>query len=98
MVRDADASWRKTRKQLRDDSRWELCVLIDAEQKEKLFLEHIENLSNKRKRSFRKLLDECEHVNNFCNCVLCIFMRDSCSLMNLSWLLNDVLLVIQIYA
>ena len=63
MVRDADASWRKTRKQLRDDSRWELCVLIDAEQKEKIFMEHIENLSNKRKRSFRKLLDECEHVS-----------------------------------
>ncbi|XP_063680659.1 transcription elongation regulator 1-like isoform X3 [Bolinopsis microptera] len=62
MVRDADASWRKTRKQLRDDSRWELAALLDADQKEKLFLEHIDNLSNKRKRSFKRLLDECEHV------------------------------------
>jgi len=62
MVRDADASWRKTRKQLRDDSRWELAALLDADQKEKLFAEHIDNLSNKRKRSFKRLLDECEHV------------------------------------
>ena len=63
MVRDADASWRKTRKQLRDDSRWELAALLDADLKEKLFLEHIDNLSNKRKRSFKRLLDECEHVS-----------------------------------
>ena len=62
MVRDADASWRKTRKQLREDTRWELCALIDADQKEKSFNEHIDNLSNKRKRSFKRMLDECENV------------------------------------
>ena len=37
MVRDPDASWRKTRKQLKDDSRWEMTSLLDVEQKEKLF-------------------------------------------------------------
>ena len=48
--------------QLRDDGRWDLAALLDAEQKEKMFVEHIEALSSKKKKSFRRLLDECEHI------------------------------------
>lgn len=62
MVRDPDATWRKTKKQLREDGRWEVASLIEAEEKEKMFNEHILSLANKRKKAYRKLLDECEVV------------------------------------
>jgi len=62
MVRDPDSTWRKTKKALREDSRWEVASLIEAEEKEKMFNEHILSLANKRKKAFTKLLDECEVV------------------------------------
>ncbi|KAL3865336.1 hypothetical protein ACJMK2_006934 [Sinanodonta woodiana] len=58
MVRNAEATWRDTRKQLRKDHRWDVDDLLTREEKEKLFEEHIENLSKKSKEIFHKLLDE----------------------------------------
>lgn len=57
-MRNADTSWRETRKQLRKDSRWDLVEGLEREAKEKLFEEHIENLAKKSKEMFHKLLDE----------------------------------------
>lgn len=61
-VRNAEAQWRETRKQLRKDHRWELAELLSREEKEKLFEEHIENLNKKNREMFHKLLDETGEV------------------------------------
>ncbi len=61
-VRNADSSWRDTRKQLRKDHRWELADLLDRDEKERLFEEHIEALAKKNKEMFHKLLDETTEV------------------------------------
>ncbi|XP_071488136.1 transcription elongation regulator 1-like [Diadema antillarum] len=58
LVRDSDSNWRDTRRQLRKDSRWKLAELLEREEKEKLFTEHISSLSRKKKDKFRELLDE----------------------------------------
>ena len=57
-VRNSESSWRETRKQLRKDHRWELADLLDRDEKEKLFEEHIDLLNKKNKEMFHKLLDE----------------------------------------
>ncbi|XP_046706272.1 transcription elongation regulator 1a isoform X1 [Silurus meridionalis] len=58
MVRSSDASWSETRRSLRKDHRWETSSLLEREEKERLFNEHIEALSKKKKELFRQLLDE----------------------------------------
>jgi len=58
MVRNADVSWRDTRKALRKDSRWELAELLDRDEKEKIFDAHIESLTKKNKDMFHRLLEE----------------------------------------
>ncbi|KAJ8406048.1 hypothetical protein AAFF_G00309360 [Aldrovandia affinis] len=58
MVRSSDASWSDTRRNLRKDHRWESASLLEREEKEKLFNEHIEALAKKKKEHFRQLLDE----------------------------------------
>ena len=59
-VRNSEMSWRDTRKQLRKDHRWDLAELLDRDEKEKLFEEHVEGLSKKNKDMFHKLIDEAE--------------------------------------
>lgn len=61
-VRNSEATWRDTRKQLRKDHRWDLAVL-EREEKEKLFEEHISALSKKNREMFHKLLDETHDVS-----------------------------------
>ncbi|KAK3535785.1 hypothetical protein QTP70_021096 [Hemibagrus guttatus] len=58
MVRSSDASWSETRRSLRKDHRWETSSLLEREEKERLFNEHIEALTKKKKELFRQLLDE----------------------------------------
>ncbi|XP_036404133.1 transcription elongation regulator 1-like isoform X2 [Megalops cyprinoides] len=58
MVRSSDASWSDTRRNLRKDHRWESASLLERDEKEKLFNEHIEALAKKKKEHFRQLLDE----------------------------------------
>lgn len=58
MVRSPDATWSDTRRTLRKDHRWESSSLLEREEKERLFNEHIEALTKKKKELFRQLLDE----------------------------------------
>ncbi|KAG2456205.1 TCRGL protein, partial [Polypterus senegalus] len=58
MVRSSDVSWSDTRRTLRKDHRWESASLLEREDKEKLFNEHIEALTKKKREHFRQLLDE----------------------------------------
>uniref|UniRef100_A0A1A8L089 Transcription elongation regulator 1 n=1 Tax=Nothobranchius pienaari TaxID=704102 RepID=A0A1A8L089_9TELE len=58
MVRSSDAAWSDTRRNLRKDHRWETASLLEREEKEKLFNEHVEALAKKKKEQFRQLLDE----------------------------------------
>lgn len=62
-VRTSDASWSDTRRNLRKDHRWESSSLLEREEKEKLFNEHIEALAKKKKEHFRQLLDETTSVS-----------------------------------
>ena len=52
-VRNAELAWREAKRQLRKDHRWELAELLDREEKEKLFSQHIEQLAKKKKEKFR---------------------------------------------
>ncbi|XP_072301875.1 transcription elongation regulator 1 isoform X2 [Eucyclogobius newberryi] len=58
MVRSSDATWSDTRRNLRKDHRWECASLLEREEKEKLFNDHVEALAKKKKTQFRQLLDE----------------------------------------
>uniref|UniRef100_A0A8D0CRS6 Transcription elongation regulator 1 n=1 Tax=Sander lucioperca TaxID=283035 RepID=A0A8D0CRS6_SANLU len=58
MVRSSDATWSDTRRNLRKDHRWESASLLEREEKEKLFNDHVEALAKKKKEHFRQLLDE----------------------------------------
>ncbi|XP_031427816.1 transcription elongation regulator 1 isoform X5 [Clupea harengus] len=58
MVRSTDVSWAETRRNLRKDHRWESASLLERDDKEKLFNEHVEALTKKKKEHFRLLLDE----------------------------------------
>ncbi|KAL4659770.1 transcription elongation regulator 1-like isoform X1 [Arapaima gigas] len=58
MVRSSDATWSETRRNLRKDHRWESASLLERDEKEKLFNEHVEALTKKKKEHFRQLLDE----------------------------------------
>ncbi|XP_076835435.1 transcription elongation regulator 1 isoform X2 [Brachyhypopomus gauderio] len=58
MVRSTDASWADTRRNLRKDHRWESSSLLERHEKEKLFEEHVEALTKRKKEQFRQLLDE----------------------------------------
>lgn len=64
-VRSSDVSWSDTRRTLRKDHRWESGSLLEREEKEKLFNEHIEALTKKKREHFRQLLDETSAVRVF---------------------------------
>lgn len=63
-VRSSDATWSDTRRNLRKDHRWESASLLEREEKEKLFNEHVEALAKKKKEHFRQLLDETSMVRS----------------------------------
>lgn len=47
---------------MKRDHRWELTRLLDHEEKELIFQEHILELANKKRLQFRKLLEETPQV------------------------------------
>ena len=61
-VRTVDTNWHDTKKVLRKDHRWSLADLLDRDEKEKLFNEHIENLTKRNRDMFHKLLNETSEV------------------------------------
>ncbi|KAA0720415.1 Transcription elongation regulator 1 [Triplophysa tibetana] len=62
MVKSTDATWSETRRSLRKDHRWESSSLLERHEKEKLFEEHVEALTKRKKEYFRLLLDETSMV------------------------------------
>ncbi|KAI7801647.1 transcription elongation regulator 1a isoform X3 [Triplophysa rosa] len=63
MVKSSDANWSETRRVLRKDHRWESSSLLERDEKERLFNEHIEALAKKKKEHFRQLLDETTSIS-----------------------------------
>ncbi len=63
-VKSSDANWSETRRILRKDHRWESSSLLERDEKERLFNEHIEALAKKKKEQFRQLLDETTSVRS----------------------------------
>ncbi|KAF4522361.1 hypothetical protein B566_EDAN012218 [Ephemera danica] len=67
LVRNADLSWREAKRVLRKDSRWELAELLERDEKEKLFAQHIEQLARKKREKYRELLEETPEVTLTCS-------------------------------
>lgn len=62
IVKGSDASWKEQKKTLKRDSRWDLCKLLEKEEKVKLYDDHIRMLRSKKKDQFYLLLDETQGV------------------------------------
>ncbi|UYV78992.1 TCERG1 [Cordylochernes scorpioides] len=62
LVRNADLSWKEAKRMLRKDHRWELIESLNREEREGLFLDHIDMLNKKKKEKFRELLDETPEI------------------------------------
>uniref|UniRef100_A0A182QPG5 Transcription elongation regulator 1 n=1 Tax=Anopheles farauti TaxID=69004 RepID=A0A182QPG5_9DIPT len=58
LVRNADLTWKEVKKLLKKDNRWELISMLDRDDRERLFNEHIANLVRKKRDKFREMLDE----------------------------------------
>lgn len=63
-MKSTDVSWSDTRRILRKDHRWESAALLERHEKEKLFEEHVEVLTKRKKEHFRQLLDETTMVSD----------------------------------
>lgn len=58
LVRNADLTWKEVKKQLKKDHRYELVENLDRDEREKLFNDHINLLSKKKRDKFREMLEE----------------------------------------
>ena len=61
-MRNSDKSWHDIKRNLRSDHRWELAKLLESDEKQRLFQEHIEKLIEKKRINFRQLLEETTQV------------------------------------
>ena len=59
---------------LKKDARWDLCDLIDRDDKEKLYDDHVEVLTKRNKEMFHSLLESCTEVGEFYSSYMCIYM------------------------
>lgn len=62
-VRNPDANWKETKRVLRKDHRWQMLESLSKEEKENLFNSHINQLNQRKREQFRKLLDEQTEVS-----------------------------------
>uniref|UniRef100_A0A914H2R6 Transcription elongation regulator 1 n=1 Tax=Globodera rostochiensis TaxID=31243 RepID=A0A914H2R6_GLORO len=62
LIKHTDISWHDGRKQLRKDTRYQNCDLLEKDIKERLFKEHVRELERKRRDVFFQLLDEHQDV------------------------------------
>lgn len=62
-VRNPDANWKETKRMLRKDHRWQMLESLSKEEKESLFNSHINQLNQRKREQFRKLLDEQTEVS-----------------------------------
>jgi transcription elongation regulator 1 len=58
LVRNADLKWKEVKKQLKKDHRYEAVEILDRDGRERLFNDHISNLTKKKRDKFREMLDE----------------------------------------
>lgn len=66
-VRNPDANWKETKRVLRKDHRWQMLESLSKDEKESLFTSHINQLNQRKREQFRKLLDEQTEVRgSFC--------------------------------
>ena len=80
-VRNPNKSWHEVKRNLRQDHRWELASLLDTDEKEELFQQHVEQLVEKKRIHFRQLLTEtsevwCISTKLLCSC-LCALLQIS---------------------
>ena len=61
-VRNTGVVWNDARRQLRQDPRWASMGLLEQEEKEHLFQDHCNNLAEKKRLQFRRLLEETSQV------------------------------------
>ena len=62
LVRNADVTWKEVKKSIKKDSRWEIAAVLNRDDRDRLFNEHIDQLYQKKKEKFRELLDETPEV------------------------------------
>jgi len=62
LIRNCDVHWKEAKKIITKDHRWELVETLEADEREKLFNAHIDNLFKKKRQKFRQLLDELKDV------------------------------------
>lgn len=58
LIRNPDMSWKEAKRTLRKDSRSEVTDILSKEEREKMFSEHIEKLTFKKRGKFRDMLEE----------------------------------------
>ena len=61
-VRSAQVQWHDVKRLLKKDHRWDLTKLLDHEEKEQLFQDHVLQLREKKRLQFRKLLADSSDV------------------------------------
>ncbi|CAB3367370.1 Hypothetical predicted protein [Cloeon dipterum] len=62
LVRNSDLTWKEAKRMMRKDSRWDLVSLLERDEKEKYFTQHIDQLTRKKREKLRELLDETQEV------------------------------------
>lgn len=58
LVRNPDLSWKEAKKQLKKDLRFEAVEELERDERERLFNEHINLLTKKKRDKFREMLEE----------------------------------------
>lgn len=59
---NADLGWKEAKKILKRDSRWSYCKILEKEDKERLFEEHMGKFKAKKRDLFYQLLDETQGI------------------------------------
>lgn len=62
LVRNSDSSWKEAKKALKKDHRYDLVEALNRDEKERLFEEHIKQLTKKKRDKFREMLDELPQI------------------------------------
>ena len=62
-MRSAQVQWHDVKRMLKRDHRWDLTKLLDHDEKEQLFQDHVLQLREKKRMQFRKLLTDTQGVN-----------------------------------
>lgn len=56
--------WHEAKRSMKRDQRWEVTKMLDHEEREQLFQDHVLELANKKRLHFRKLLEETAQVSS----------------------------------